>query len=584
MRHATNESSVKPLPPALAALFVSASLLAGSLGCTQMPHTAASPTQFSSNHSSTASTGGTTTPRATTAPRVAAVTHHGTATNQGVVVGRPPTDGSLTTGNPEVVVRGQGGGGFSLPPTFQVAADNGRHSRTPLPVSGQPDNRVAQAQSSGELPAPAQLNAPSTSPGYSSAQPPATYGTVPPSYQGSPAGPPIQVVPPGPGFTDGTVFGDPAYAGTVFPQAPAPYMPRDNVADLIVTGAPGRTGRIMLGGAVNSDAGITGQLTIDERNFDIRRWPTSFQDLFSGTAFRGDGQSFRIEAAPGSVYQRYSVQFGEPNLFDTNISMNLSGFLYDRAFQDWDESRIGGRLALGYRLTPDLSASLGLQAQSVELSDPRVPGTPEVDDFLGSHNLYTGQFKFTHDTRNSPFAASQGHLLEWSFEQAFGDFDFPKAELDYRRYYLVRQRADGSGKHTLTLGTQFGVSGSDTPVFENFFAGGYATLRGFEFRGASPTVNTAQVGGRFSWISSVEYMAPLTADDAFKAVAFVDFGTVERDFHIKEENFRVAPGFGFRVAIPAMGPAPLAFDFAFPVAYANTDERQVFSFYMSAAR
>ncbi|MFN6163295.1 MAG: BamA/TamA family outer membrane protein, partial [Planctomycetota bacterium] len=48
--------------------------------------------------------------------------------------------------------------------------------------------------------------------------------------------------------------------------------------------------------------------------------------------------------------------------------------------------------------------------------------------------------------------------------------------------------------------------------------------------------------------------------------------------------FRVAPGLGLRVAIPAMGPAPLAFDFAVPVAYADTDERQVFSFSASVAR
>jgi len=79
-------------------------------------------------------------------------------------------------------------------------------------------------------------------------------------------------------------------------------------------------------------------------------------------------------------------------------------------------------------------------------------------------------------------------------------------------------------------------------------------------------------------------MFPITADDAFRAVTFVDFGTVERDFDMNSDNFRVAPGVGLRLAIPALGPSPLAFDFAFPVAEADGDERQVFSFYMSAAR
>jgi outer membrane protein insertion porin family len=79
-------------------------------------------------------------------------------------------------------------------------------------------------------------------------------------------------------------------------------------------------------------------------------------------------------------------------------------------------------------------------------------------------------------------------------------------------------------------------------------------------------------------------MFPITADDAFRGVAFVDFGTVERDIDVTEENFRVAPGLGLRVAIPMLGPAPLAFDFAYPVAQADTDERRIFSFYMSALR
>ena len=33
-----------------------------------------------------------------------------------------------------------------------------------------------------------------------------------------------------------------------------------------------------------------------------------------------------------------------------------------------------------------------------------------------------------------------------------------------------------------------------------------------------------------------------------------------------------------------LGPAPLAFDFAYPVAMADGDDRRVFSFYMSLIR
>lgn len=70
-----------------------------------------------------------------------------------------------------------------------------------------------------------------------------------------------------------------------------------------------------------------------------------------------------------------------------------------------------------------------------------------------------------------------------------------------------------------------------------------------------------------------------------KGVAFVDFGTVEEEITLSGENFRVAPGVGLRVQVPALGGgAPLAFDFAFPVNSADGDEEQIFSFYVSANR
>jgi outer membrane protein insertion porin family len=345
-----------------------------------------------------------------------------------------------------------------------------------------------------------------------------------------------------------------------------------------------RTGRFMFGVAVNSDAGVTGQITIDERNFDITRVPLSWDDFVSGGAFRGAGQGFRIEAQPGSQVQRYLVSFTNPYFLDTNVSFNASGFYYDRNYFDWNESRVGGRLAWGYRLTPDLSVSAALRMEQIEIFDPRVNTVPELNEALGTSHLYSGRFSIMHDTRDLPFMPTEGHLIELSFEQAFGTFDYPRGEVDYSQYFLVRERPDGSGRHTLAFSTKLGFSGSDTPIFENYFAGGYSTLRGFAFRGASPIDNGVRVGGEFRWLNSLEYFFPLTADDMIKGVFFCDFGTVEENIELQGENFRVAPGFGFRVNVPALGPAPLAFDFAFPVLQADSDDEQMFSFFFGALR
>lgn len=495
-----------------------------------------------------------------------------------------------------------------------AATRQGSPSDTLRPVSE--DGRTAGPTYGSLLAGPPVVSAPAA-PGEFAAANAAAYSPVPPpkaypvvrAQNEVPYGPPAYSVPSGPGagfeppgaapngFGGAPGPGEngaPANAG-VFAQPPPGFNPPPLIQDPLV-GAPGnyadieamvdetRTGRFMFGVGVNSDAGVTGQITIDERNFDWRRVPGGWQDVTNGSAFRGAGQGFRIEAMPGNRVQRYMVNFTEPYLFDTPVSFNINGFFYDRLFYDWNEQRFGGRVALGYRLSPDLSASVAVRAESIDIFEPRVLGVPELDAVLGKSQFYSGRLTLTYDTRDIPFAPTEGALIELAAEQAWGTFEFPRAEIDLRRYYMIYERPDGSGRHTLAFIGRYGVSGTETPIYENFFAGGFSTLRGFAFRGASPIDGGVIVGGRSRLLASAEYMYPITADDMIKGVIFCDAGTVERDLSIRAENFRVAPGFGLRINIPALGPAPLALDFAFPVAQAAGDNEQIFSFFFGVGR
>jgi outer membrane protein insertion porin family len=129
----------------------------------------------------------------------------------------------------------------------------------------------------------------------------------------------------------------------------------------------------------------------------------------------------------------------------------------------------------------------------------------------------------------------------------------------------------------VTLRGQFGYTGEDTPIFEKFFAGGYQSFRGFRFRGVSPRVYDVTVGGEFLTLGTVEYMVPLMANDSVQAVVFSDFGTVEENVTFR--HFRASVGAGLRITVPALGPVPLALDWAVPVADQPYDDRQLFAFY-----
>jgi outer membrane protein insertion porin family len=371
----------------------------------------------------------------------------------------------------------------------------------------------------------------------------------------------------------------PNYAG---PPELIPQYP-EGLVDVIIQGQETQTGRLMLGVGVNSDAGVVGNITIDERNFDWTRLPTSWEDVRNGTAFRGDGQRFRIDASPGSEVNRYLVSWQNPYWLDRPVSLSLSGSYFDRRFRDWDEQRLGGRVGMGYQwVDRDLSATVTYRGENVNISDISSPGLPALDEVVGDNVLHGFRLTVIRDTRDNPFLATQGHYLEIGGEQVIGTFDYPRVDLDARKYWLLHEAPDHSGRHVFSLSSTVGYSGTHTPIYENFFAGGFSTMRGFDFRGASPVVSNVQVGGRFQWLNSAQYLFPITADEMLHGVVFCDFGTVEQDVTIKD--FRVAPGAGLRITVPAMGPAPIALDFAWAVNHADFDDRQVFSFSLGFSR
>ncbi|NBO92380.1 MAG: outer membrane protein assembly factor BamA [Planctomycetia bacterium] len=362
-----------------------------------------------------------------------------------------------------------------------------------------------------------------------------------------------------------------------------PFNPDSNVKDIVVNVQEASTGSLMFGLGVNSDSGFTGSVVLNERNFDLFRPATSLEDLFSGGAWRGAGQELRIEAVPGTQLQRYMVTFREPFLFDSPYSMTLSGYYYQRYFNEYHEDRLGARATIGRKLNDRWSASVTTRAESVGVSNVSF-FAPEVYRSVSGDNFLVGvRAGVTRDSRDSVLRPTDGSLLDVSYEQCFGDRVFPLVNFEYSQYWTMLQRADGSGRQVLAFHTQTGWAGSNTPVFERYFGGGFRSIRGFQFRGVGPQENGFKTGGTFMLLNSLEYQVPLRASDQVFLVGFVDSGTVAtriQDFN----DYRVSVGFGLRFTVPMLGPVPIALDFGFPVVSGQYDNKQVFNFWMGFTR
>jgi len=365
----------------------------------------------------------------------------------------------------------------------------------------------------------------------------------------------------------------------VGPDRQDPF-PNQAFADIITSVEEAPTGRFMLGVGASGFQGLNATASVIEKNFDITNVPRSWDDMFSGKAFRGGGQDFQIQLMVGTLINRMMISLREPYLFDLPIGAGATAYLFQRIYPDWSESRAGGRFSLGRQLGPATYTDLAMRVENIEFYGYR---TPAPADFLAAsgHTLLASlRPSLRFDNRNSPFLPNKGQYLELSFEQGWGTFTYPKAEIEGRTYFTLGSRPDGSGSRILTLRGHFGVTGPDTPVYERFFAGYLGSLRGFAYRGVGPHVDGVNIGGLMMVVGSVEYMFPLTASDKVRQVIFTDFGSVNNEYTI--DNFRVSVGTGLRLSLPAMGPLPLAFDLAFPVLKAPGDRVNFFNFAIGA--
>ena len=300
--------------------------------------------------------------------------------------------------------------------------------------------------------------------------------------------------------------------------------------DILVNVKETQTGSLMFGVGVNSDAGLTGSIVLNERNFDIFRVADQLRRLLErpGLPRRRPGVPRRGRArhAAAALHRQLprAVPVRQP------VQPGVSGYYYDRVLQRIQRER--ARRPRHAR--PQAQRSTGASSAAVRVENVGVSNVPLVrsarlHDVVGQQ--LPGRLPGRRHLRHPRFvpAADRGQHGRRRRSSRCSATS-PSRSSTSRRASTSRvyQRADGSGRHVLAARSQV-VAGpaTNTPVFERFFAGGFRSMRGFEFRGVGPDVNGFKVGGDFMFLNSLEYQIPILANDQLYVVGFVDSGTVE---------------------------------------------------------
>lgn len=339
-----------------------------------------------------------------------------------------------------------------------------------------------------------------------------------------------------------------------------------NRRDIVFKVKEKRTGELSFGAGVSSIDQFVGFAEIAQRNFDLLNWPR----------FTGAGQSVSLKGRWGTITRDFEFSFDEPYLFNKHISFGLD--VYDVRTEnrnvDFVEERTGIGTTFGKALTDFLSTGIGYKLESVKLSDISSDASPDVLLFTGRTLLSRLRVFLNRDTRNNVFFPTKGWVAGISGELIGtflgGDADYYIFQANSTKYWSF-----GGGRHVIEWRLRGGVAddlgSAQVPVFDRFFAGGFGTVRGYNYRRVGPIDGGSAIGGDTMAIVNLEYTFPLPYLDNFKGAVFIDAGDIERQaYKIDFGGFRVSIGPGVKINTPI---GPLAFYYGLPIVNRDTKNR-----------
>jgi outer membrane protein insertion porin family len=332
----------------------------------------------------------------------------------------------------------------------------------------------------------------------------------------------------------------------------------------------------------------------------------------------GTGKFFSLEATRDDSRNIYSFSYTNPYSTDAGVSRTL-GLYYRKTdagnlnVGDYSTDDKGARVSYGFPMTEYNTARLGFELKNTELktttgSDVLVfkdwvcdffDEPAQCDKASANFTTLSVDTSYSHDTRNRTFFASEGTQHQVSAEVALPglDLQYYKLRYNYEANWPVAGGTILQARASLGYGNGYGAT-EDLPFFENFYAGGVTSVRGFqgnslgtdatkedEYRadGTLKKANAVSVGGSLRTVANLELIFPLPFAEnskSFRVSTFVDVGNVfagAGDFDTNE----LRSSYGFQ-ALWVTPVGVLTFSWGWPLVTKSGDEREIFQFFIGA--
>ncbi|MGB2081320.1 MAG: outer membrane protein assembly factor BamA [Psychrobacter sp.] len=386
---------------------------------------------------------------------------------------------------------------------------------------------------------------------------------------------------------------------------PVPNQPDQVDINYVVEEQPSGSSTIAAG--YSQSGGVTFQLDLTQNNF------------------MGTGNRVKAALSRSETRDSYSLGYTDPYFTENGVSQGISGYYRKTKYDDDNVSNYvtdsyGATLNYSYPIDETKRLSAGLNVDNTKVRGGRYLGisnvqeildeggtkTPEVDTdgvatFKNDYQTYNLLFGWDYSTLDRPVFPTKGmsHAIDATI--GLGDANYQKLTYSGNIYYPIYKDVIARGY------TKLGY-GNDLPFYENFYAGGYGSVRGYESSTLGPksqvyldavnnsaeqTFTAEEVGGNALATFGAELILPMPFKgdwaDQVRPVLFAEGGQVfdtsdkeDRTFNdsdvpllTQDNDFRYSAGAGITWYTPI---GPISLSYAVPFGDKEGDETEKVQF------
>lgn len=305
--------------------------------------------------------------------------------------------------------------------------------------------------------------------------------------------------------------------------------------------------------------------------------------------FLGSGKRVSFSFNNSDVNSRYSLGYFNPYYTIDGISRGFNAFYretnaFDANLSDFDSKNVGGDIAFGVPISENNTIDTAFQYQRTDIKLGPLAST-QVTNFVNTngseYDIFSWNVGFRYDTRNNAVLPDKG-----TYHRIGSEVVLPGSDVEYYKLvYETRWFTDIYEDYILTLGADLGYGDAygdttELPFFENFYAGGPRSIRGYKENTIGPRDdNRRAIGGSTKIIGNAELILPVPFLQDFKQArisGFFDAGNVYGpNEDIEFDDIRYSTG------ISAIWVSPfgaISASYAVPLDEKSTDQTQNFQF------